>query len=232
MSLINYLGYRVSRFSGKYSLSEEDVFLQKCTGVVHIGANTGQERFVYDNAGLKVLWIEPIPRVFRQLVKNIRFFPKQAALEYLISDHDGEETSFYVTNNNGESSSMMPLALHKDIWPKVKHEAEIHLVTRRFDTVCIEEGIDVDDFQSLIIDTQGSELRVLRGCGDLLMNFKFIKLEVADFEAYVGCCKLEEVISYLDRYGFRERSRRIFAKHQQGGMYYELVFYSSRMTDF
>lgn len=230
MSLIDYIKYRALRFSGRYSLSEEDAFLRNCTGVVHIGANTGQERFVYDHARLKVLWIEPIPYVFQKLERNIRFLPKQEALEYLISDKDGESTNFYVTNNNGESSSMMPLALHKDIWPKVKHEVEINLTARRFDAICVDKGIDIGDFQALVIDTQGSELRVLKGCGHFLSSFSYIKLEVADFEAYVGCCRLDEVIDYLGQYGFRERSRRVFAKHQQGGMYYELVFHSSRVT--
>jgi FkbM family methyltransferase len=214
------------RFARRYSLSEEDVFLNECTGVVHIGANTGQERFIYDKAGLNVLWIEPIPQVYKKLLNNIRFFPKQKALEYLIADIDHEKTSFFVTNNGGESSSMMPLALHKDIWPRVKHEVEITLMTRRYDTVCRDNEINNKEFQALIIDTQGSELRVLAGFGTLLSDFKYIKLEVADFEAYVGCCQLGEVIAYLEERGFFENSRRIFAKHREGGMYYELVFQS------
>ena len=48
-----------------------DSFLWDCDGVVHIGANTGQERDMYHRLGLRVLWVEPIPSVFAQLRENL-----------------------------------------------------------------------------------------------------------------------------------------------------------------
>ena len=38
-----------------------DRFLKEVSGVVHVGANTGQERGIYDKLSLDVIWIEPIP---------------------------------------------------------------------------------------------------------------------------------------------------------------------------
>ena len=58
-------------------------------GVVHVGANTGQERLIYDKEGLNVLWIEPIPSVFDTLVANIRALPKQRAVCALVTDQIG-----------------------------------------------------------------------------------------------------------------------------------------------
>ena len=50
-------------------------FLSQVSGVIHIGANTGQERHAY--AAHDVIWIEPIPDVFDKLLENIQDFPKQ-----------------------------------------------------------------------------------------------------------------------------------------------------------
>jgi hypothetical protein len=41
-------------------LTKQSRFLRDVTGVIHVGANTGQERFLYRLFGLNVIWIEPI----------------------------------------------------------------------------------------------------------------------------------------------------------------------------
>jgi hypothetical protein len=49
------------------------------TGIIHVGANLGQERELYAKYKLKVLWIEPLPHFFEKLRENIREFPDQIA---------------------------------------------------------------------------------------------------------------------------------------------------------
>src|SRR6266404_1018899 len=58
-------------------------YLRQVSGVIHVGANTGQERYLYASYGLDVLWIEPIPSAFDELCKNISVLPKQRALNCL-----------------------------------------------------------------------------------------------------------------------------------------------------
>ena len=74
------------------------------------------------------------------------------------------------------------------------------------------------------MDTQGSELLVLKGAETLLPGLKFIKTEVPDFEAYAGCVQLDELARYLVGRGFRELSRNRFASRPGGGGYYDVVF--------
>ena len=78
-----------------------DRFLRRISGVIHVGANTGQERQRYARRGLAVLWIEPIPDVFATLRANVRELERQRALEYLVTDRDGAEYEFHVANNEG-----------------------------------------------------------------------------------------------------------------------------------
>ena len=48
-----------------------DRFLKKATGIIHVGANTGQEINLYAQYGLPVVWIEPIPDIFLKSCKLI-----------------------------------------------------------------------------------------------------------------------------------------------------------------
>ena len=44
------------------AFSPRDAYLKRVTGVIHVGANAGQERELYASFHLDVVWIEPIPR--------------------------------------------------------------------------------------------------------------------------------------------------------------------------
>jgi hypothetical protein len=68
-----------------------DAFLRDVSGVIHVGANTGQERAKYARFHLDLVWIEPIPAVFEQLRFNLAGFPKQRAYQYLLTDEDERE---------------------------------------------------------------------------------------------------------------------------------------------
>ncbi|GMR17054.1 MAG: hypothetical protein BMS9Abin32_108 [Gammaproteobacteria bacterium] len=57
-----------------------DRFLRFAGGVVHVGANSGQERDLYALFDLPVLWVEPIAEVFRELQANIAGYPQQRAV--------------------------------------------------------------------------------------------------------------------------------------------------------
>src|SRR5262245_57815470 len=91
---------------------DPNYFLKKCRGVIHVGANHGAECHVYGRNGLKVVWIEPIPDVFQLLVENIRDFPDQMAINALITNEDGALCTLHISNNSGESSSILDLHLH------------------------------------------------------------------------------------------------------------------------
>ena len=199
-------------------------FLRSVRGVVHVGANVGQERDLYHRHGLNVLWIEPIPDVFATLKANLIAFPKQRALECLVTDRDDAWYEFNVANNQGESSSILALKDHKDVWPKVQFTSTLKLRSSTLATLLAREGVVPADYDALVMDTQGSELSVLRGAEPVLARFKFIKTEVPDFEAYEGCAQLEDIERFVTAHGFTELSRNAFARHPAGGHYYDVVY--------
>src|SRR5262249_40585360 len=138
---------------------EKDSALVGCHSLIHVGANEGQERFVYEAMGLEVLWIEPIPEVFSRLEQNIRGLLKQKAANALLSNETGKTLRLNISNNNGRSSSIFDLAGHKLIWPDVYYVDQIECVTATLDDLLPL----LSSPDALVLDIQGSELMVLAG---------------------------------------------------------------------
>lgn len=201
-----------------------DWYLKGKRGVIHVGANTGQEAELYYRYGLNVLWIEPIPEVFATLKLNVKKYPKQVCFQTLASDSDGEIVDFNVANNGGASSSIFPFDAHVEMWPDVTYEATLPLETQRLDTLFGKEDIDLELYDALLVDTQGAELKVLKGLGDSLAQFDLLILEAADFSAYEGGCSASELTEYLRPRGFVEVDRLMFETDPTIGSYYNLIF--------
>ena len=80
--LINYIISKILFiFKDKVpQLKDVNSFLNNVSGVIHIGANSGQEREEYNLYSLDVIWIEPIPKVFKKLKKKYKKISKTKSL--------------------------------------------------------------------------------------------------------------------------------------------------------
>lgn len=185
------------------------------TGVIHVGANLGQERDAYERHGMRVLWFEPLPESYEVLCENIRHLPSQTAFRLAIMDKEGT-FPFHVTDNEGQSSSVYPLKLHREVWPNV-HEVR----TTSVDAITLDGfwgssynsgALRPQDYRILMIDVQGAEIEALRGATATLGHMRFVELEVMDFEAYEGQeTRLAQVEAFLTEHGFREFQRACWA---------------------
>jgi len=184
----------------------------------------GQERDFYRSHGLTVVWIEPLPRIFQILDDLMVHYKKQSAYKYLVTDVDDKEYVFHVTDNSGESSSIFELARHKDVWPWVKKHHELKIKSITLPSLLEKEGIDINLFDALVMDTQGSELLVLKGAEKLLQHFTYIQTEVVDFESYAGGCQSKDVDDYLRSHNFH-RVRKDLLRHEEGiGSCHEVAY--------
>ena len=159
-----------------------DQFLRSCQRIVHVGANGGQERDLYNYYGLAVVWVEAIPAVFEHLLQNIHQFPKQSAIRALLADRPGNLIKFNIANNSGASSSMFELALHKDIWPEVDYVDQIELETETLDALLLYHHVDLAEID--ILDTQGSELPGTPRVWHLLRHISYVRLRRRTSETY------------------------------------------------
>ena len=201
-----------------------DRFLRNVSGVVHVGANVGQERYLYQYQGLNVFWIEPIPKIFAQLKSNISKLKNQHAVQALVLDEDDKEYEFYVANNKGESSSILKFKDHKYIWPSIDYIQTLDLKSVTLASLFKREKVQLNKYEALVLDTQGAELLVLRGSLPILSHFQYIKIEVADFEAYQGCCQLSDINAFMTEQGYQEIGRKKFAGRATVGSCFDIVY--------
>jgi FkbM family methyltransferase len=163
-------------------------------GILHVGANTGQEAELYWLLGVKhVLWIEANPNIYPELVENVSKYGHLTE-NYAAGNYNGTVT-LHVANNGGLSSSVLELGTHAVAHPTVRYVKDIEVEIRR---------ITPDPkYDFLVLDTQGSELEVLLGMRDHVNNFKWILSEINREELYKDCVLVDELDTYLGNYGFR-----------------------------
>jgi 2-O-methyltransferase len=199
-----------------------EAWLRRVSNIVHVGANSGQEAAAYAERNLGVLWIEPIPSVFQELQKNISRYPNQTAYQALVTDRASQLVTLHIASNEGASSSIFDLAEHKEIWPEVDYVGSIDVLSHTLDDILLSDSRQYD---GLVMDTQGSELLVLKGASTVLQRFKYIKTEAADFEMYKGAATCTDLINFLSKFGFRLVRRDLLAKKPHGlGQVVDLLF--------
>lgn len=206
-----------------------DRFLKGGRGVIHVGANKGQERSLYASYGLKVAWVEPIPDIFAELQSNLAGFPDQTAYNNLIAGEDGKKYQFHISDNEGASSSI--LEPNKQVpggWERVSFPRSIEIEALSLPTFIRTHirthGIDLASFDILVLDTQGSELLVLEGAKEILSSFRYIQCEAVNFEVYSGCCQLPQLDAFLSKQGFRQKGRFVLSRSPKGGRQWDVLY--------
>lgn len=215
---------QIRRVFKRLYLGPFDIFLKEVHGVIHIGANEGQEREHYSKYGLqKVLWVEADPEAFKKLKKNISQYKNQIALNYLVLDKK-KMNNFNISNANGNASSVLELSKHKKMYPDVKYIRKIFLPSYTLGDIIKRERINIKNYQALILDVQGSELKVLKGTNKLLYNFKYIKLECSNFEVYKKNPNIKEISDYLLKYNFKEVKRIKIDKNKKNEEVFDILY--------
>jgi hypothetical protein len=110
------------------------------------------------------------------------------------------------------------------MWPGITYTSTVTLRGVTLTRICEIEHLDISQFDALVLDTQGSEYKILMGATKLLANFKFIKVEVPDFDSYKGCCQIGRLSEFMLSQGFREHIRLPFMHVPEVGTYFDVVY--------
>lgn len=176
----------------------------KPTGIIHLGASTGQEMATYRQLGMSpIVFVEAIPEIFEKLKNNMISYPEATCINECIGDVDGKEVIFNVSNNEAQSSSYLDLLHHKVIHPEVHYIDKIKMKTKTVQTIVREYSIDLDKIKFFSADLQGTELLALKGAAGLLGNFEYLYLEVNKKPVYKDCAHVDEIDEYVDQFGFK-----------------------------
>jgi len=152
------------------------------TGVIHIGAAKCEESDDYQFLGAnRVLWIEGnalSAAIGRITVGNI---PNQRIVEAFLSHQNSTELFYETVLDSANDSLMKPCNWYADV--AVKNIRPV--IVRRLDTLLSELNINIANYNTLVVDVQGAELKVLIGCGDILNHINFIAAEAWYDELYI-----------------------------------------------
>ena len=182
-------------------------------GVLHVGAHLGGEVWAYHNMGLKTaVFIEANPEIFpglegtlanyRQYVaeNNLTGLEKLVAVNCAASNENGT-INFRITSSE-QSSSILPLKIHSDIYPTIEETHQVEVVAKTLDTILEELQINPADVNLINFDIQGAELLALQGATNLLKYVDAINTEVSYVELYEGCGLIDDMDDFLEQYGF------------------------------
>ena len=188
-------------------------------GVIQAGANDGEEMENFIRMGIdNLIAFEPLTSAFDILQE--RYGDKVACFKLGLHDADKMET-LQVTDIDGKGSS-----IYETEWehPEVKRNwnqgqaaivgtEEIELVqfktwAKQYNNKMHtdERGnkhlIDLAQYDTLQLDTQGNEMEILLGMGGWLKQFKYLCIELSVTPVYKGETPGHQVAAWLEGKGF------------------------------
>jgi len=186
-------------------------------GAIHVGANVGEERhWYYSNGFMSVFWFEPNKEIFDILKKNISVYPNQYAVN--LGVHDTlDRATLHISNNAGQSSSILDLGTHKKHHPEVEYIQDQDTQLVRMDEF-FSKGM-LDEFNFLNVDVQGVELNVIKSFGDQIVKMDYINAEVNEEEVYEKGALIDEIDEYLKGYGFNRTVTEMTKFHWGDALY-------------
>jgi FkbM family methyltransferase len=170
-------------------------------GVIQIGAHRGQEVAEFLSLSPeKILLIEAIPCLAELLMEQFKNSSQIKVANCAISDHNGT-SEFHVTSNE-ESSSLLPLKMHSEIYPHIVVTRNIEVKCLKLDSLLEELNEDPSDYNFLYMDVQGAEYLAFQGATDSLKNIQAMNIEINYAELYENCVQEPELSEFLSINGF------------------------------
>lgn len=167
----------------------------KIKGILHVGAHECEELGDYLNYIEidKILWVEGLPDKV-EFCRNLH--PKLLIEHAVVSDV--VETVKFNVSNNGQSSSILDLGLHKTFHPHVHYVNSFECETQLLKDIIGKYQIN---FNFLNFDIQGAELKALKGMEPYLPNVDYLYTEVNSDYVYTDCALITELDEYLKGFG-------------------------------
>ena len=170
-------------------------------GIIHVGANSGQERDLYHNLGKLVYWIEADPNIYPKLEENIHGFPNQTSLCALI--YDSVEKVAFNQSKQSERSSIFAFTDHHFEDDNFRQLDTIEIQTTRLDILFQDGSVNLEEYDTLVTDCQGADLNIIRSLGNNISKFNLIVTEVFFEPCYQNIKLAKDFNSYMKKKKFK-----------------------------
>jgi FkbM family methyltransferase len=174
------------------------------SGVVHVGTNDGYELQWYRNVGIEYfVGFEPLPLAIRAFSAKYPTLAtgKEFFYPYALGEKN-EKRTLKITQGDGQGSSFLD-----EIQTTYGIVGEVEVEVRRYEDFIQEHTyIPRERYDCLVVDTQGTELEVLKGMGTYIHDFLFLNIECSEQTIYEGGASAHQIITYLSKAGFVQDS--------------------------
>jgi FkbM family methyltransferase len=186
----------------------------KMKGVLHVGAHECEEIHDYEHyiARNKILWVEGLPDKVKLAKDN--FF--NILIEEAVVSDSNDIVTFH-RSNNGQSSSILELGLHKEFHPQVWYTDSFVAETKMLKDILCNYQIP---FNFINLDIQGAELKALKGMEEYLHTIDYIYTEVNSDYVYEGCALIGEIDEYLKQFGLNRVETKWCGEYRWGDAFY------------
>jgi FkbM family methyltransferase len=119
-----------------------------------------------------------------------------------VLDETPGSVEFLITNNNGQSSSILELNTVLDVHPEIRVIQKLILNTDTLENFVRKHTLPDGCLEFIVMDIQGAELRVLRGSPNTLKHCKMLLTEISSEELYKGLGLFKDLNLFLEEQGF------------------------------
>lgn len=189
------------------------------TGIIHVGANSAEEFNFYDGFSGPKLYFEPIPHVAQKIKDKIGAAMATAStlvtVEVLACGSQNlDEITLHVAANDGNSSSILD-GRNSGHFAKYQIDTQSDILVKmvRLDTYMethlpyLERlGVSLHPYNTLVIDTEGYDLEILKGAEITLKSINYLMVECWADNFFIGAPSFDEQNGWILSHGF-ERIR-------------------------
>jgi FkbM family methyltransferase len=170
--------------------------------VLDVGANQGQYGMLLRDSGYggPIISYEPLSDAFARLLLTARGDASWTCHNLALGEKEGS-ASLHVAANSWSSSFLPMDARLRDIAPRAAYIREETVGVAPLDLVLSDAN--VSGIPALLkIDTQGSEMSVLRGAAATLEHAPMVEIELSVAGLYEGQPRYEEILAHLNGRGY------------------------------
>ena len=176
--------------------------------ILHVGGHTGEEAQLYNQYCVgHVTWVEPLPLHVRQLRVTLDKHQRQHddIIEAAAWDKNETRTFYQYANGTGPHaggySSLLQRRSQSGNPNLDKTKEQKHEVTCR----TLDALLPTQTFDMVVMDTQGTEDRVIRGAEKLLRRCKALMVEVLLVSQYQDDALFPDICAITRPLGYRLR---------------------------
>ena len=232
--LIGITGYQVKKKKYLYDPNKNLIKSIKhfqIKSIIDVGANRGQfaQRVFKNNFDGNIISFEPLKEEHESLNKLSSKKENWQVAKRCALGNKNEVKKFYISGNSESSSLLKILQKHTDLRPESKTIKTEKINVERLDNFK-KEISKLKKNLLLKIDTQGSEIDVLKGASKVIKDIKCLFIEVSLVSLYKNQKLWLDIIKYMEKLNFNVWSIDQLLRNKNTGQTYQLdiFFYKNK----